>query len=85
MGGVEGVAEDLEGFAVVAAVATIQPDGNKGQEGETLAGKEKRMAEEGKFIAEATQHFRIQIPQKEGLSHKMPPTAPPEKVEYQNG
>ena len=84
MDGIESVVDILQGFAVVALLATVQPDGDQRQQSEALLHDEIGFSPELDFIGIAPEHFYIDAPQSQKLCRIAPPLPMTEAIKYEN-
>lgn len=81
---IESVVEILQGFAVVALLATVQPDGDQRQQSEALLHDEMGFPKNLNLIGIAAEHFNIDTPQSQKLRRIAPPLPMTEAIKYEN-
>ena len=81
---IEGIIEILQGLAVVALLATVQPDGDQCQQSKALLHDEIGFSPEPDFIGIAPEHFYIDTPQSQKLCRIAPPLTVTEAIKYEN-
>ena len=81
---IECIIEILQGLAVVALLATVQPDGDQCQQSKALLHDEMGFSPELDFIRIAAEHFYIDTPQSQKLCRIAPPLPMTEAIKYEN-